>query len=379
MAKDANGTYIGYGLGDSADGIKLLNHRLIYAYPARSNAVALGVTETNLFTAATEAATIALATFMNGDTPSQSAAKLRGASFPLRTDGIADLSLRRAFGAADPPAPPEPTCVVFSINGAGSQWNFGYPFDIGESLDKSKCIHQPIGYNTNPFPMNTGVQDGVNEVIRQLNMPRGSKGLNCIQLKWGMVIYSMGAIVGMTVLMRVMFGDLQQFKATFMGSAAFGDPMRQQDHTFPGCSWSDGEGIVTPNAHDLPEECWDLAADKEMPGSGGDDLYAKMNKTGVSAQTTSNMRAVWDIVNSGNPKNLAQAIFLLLLHPTFKGGYAAAEAAFTALNFFVVKGTGPHVKYQFTDPISGDPRDCWEMAREHMADLVARQPTPLAA
>lgn len=375
---DIGGKYVGYGLGDVADGIKLLNHRLIYAYPARSNAVALGVTETPTFTAATEAATIALATFMNGDPGSQAAAKARGAVFPLRTDGVADLSLRRAFGAADPPAPPDPTCVVFSVNGAGSTWNMGYPFDIGETLDKSKCFHQPIGYNTNPFPMNTGVQDGVAELIRQLNMPRFSKGQNCTTLKWGMCIYSMGAIVGMIVLMRVLFGDLQQFKHTFMGYSAFGNPMRQHGNTFPGCSYSDGEGIVTPTAHDLGPESWDMACDKAMGNSLGDDLYTKMNKAGVDPQVTSNMRAVWDIVNKGNPLNLAEAIFQLLLHPTFSGGYHAAEAAWTALGFFVIKQTGPHVNYQFTDPLDGDGRDCWEFAREHMADLVARQPTPYA-
>lgn len=271
----------------------------------------------------------------------------------------------------------EPVCVVFSINGAGSTWSMGYPYDIGETLDKSKCWHQPIGYNTNPFPMNKGVQDGIGEFIRQLGMPRGSRGLNCTVLPWGGIFYSMGALVGMGVLDRVLHGDLQQYKPTYIGSAAFGNPRRQNGHTFPGCMNSDGEGIATPTDHDMPDVHWDFAASKAMPGSSGDDLYTKIGIPSENAATQKDMRAVWDIVNKGNPLSLATAVLMLLAHPDFSGGYSAAVAAFQALNFFVVKGVSPHTRYQFTLPIANDPRDCWELAREHMADLVARVPRAL--
>lgn len=292
------------------------------------------------------------------------------------TRGVLDLETEYGSGFKVRAAP-EPVGVVFSINGAGSTWNMGYPFDIGETLDKSKVWHQPIGYDTNPFPMNTGVQDGQGEFIRQLDMPRGSKGLNCTSLPWGGVFYSMGALVGMGVLDRVLHGDLGRFKNTFIGASTFGNPRRQNGHTFPGCSWSSGEGIATPTDHDLPDSVWEMAADKNMPGAGGDDLYTKMADD-ENAQTTKNMRAVWDIVNKGNPLNLGEAILMLLAHPSFSGGYAAAMAAFKALDFFVVKGVSPHTRYQFTLPIANDPRDCWEIARGHMADLVARIPAGAA-
>jgi hypothetical protein len=287
--------------------------------------------------------------------------------------GVLDLPTEVAMGYRHP-VPPEPVCVAFSINGAGSTWNMGYPYDVCETLDKSKCWHQPIGYNTNPFPMMTGVNDGVAELIRQLDMPRGARGLNCTILPWTAVAYSMGAIVFLIVLMRVLFGDLGRFKATYMGSSAFGPPMRQHGHTFPGCSYSDGEGIVTPNAHDTPEAHWDMAADKVMAGSPGDDLYCKLNKAGTTAEQLADMRAVWQIVATGNPLSLGMAVLMLAAHPTFSGGVAAAKAAFEALDFFVVKGVTPHTSYQFTHPIDGDNRDCWELVREHTADLVARLP-----
>jgi hypothetical protein len=270
----------------------------------------------------------------------------------------------------------EPVCVVFSINGAASTWSMGYPYDIGETLDKSKMWHQPIGYDTRPFPMRTGVQDGIRELIRQLDMPRGSRGLNCTVLPWAFIAYSMGALAAMAVLDRVLHGDLGRFKSTYIGSATFGNPRRQNGHTFPGCINSDGEGIALPNDHDMPDTHWDFAASKAMPGSSGDDLYTKIGIPGENPTTQKDMRAVWDIVNTGNPTSLAIAVLMLLAHPGFSGGYSAAVAALHALNFFVVKGVSPHVRYQFCLPLANNSRDCWELAREHMADLVARVPRP---
>jgi hypothetical protein len=271
----------------------------------------------------------------------------------------------------------EPDVVAFSVNGAGSQWNFGYPIDmVHRSVpDYTRDIFdQPIGYDTRPVPMNRGVTGGEAELVSQLARPRGVHGRNCTELLWTGVWYSMGALVGRRVVDRVLHGDLQQYKHTFLGDVALGNPRRQRNHTFPGCpaEWSGGEGIATPTDHDLPEQCWDLAADKRMPGSGGDDLYTKMADD-ENERTTKNMRAVWDIINRGNPLTLAVAVLQLMAHPDFEGGYAAAGAAFKALDFFVVKATGPHVRYQFTLPLPNDPRDCFEIGRAHIADLIARR------
>lgn len=290
----------------------------------------------------------------------------------LERPGVLDYDTQDALGLIS--HAPIISIVHFSINGAGSTFKMGYPYDIGELLDRKKCYHQPIGYNTAPVPMSKGVADGVDELIRQLNMPRGPKGENCTVLPWCATAYSMGAIVFMTVLMRILYGDLQQFKATYRGSSAFGNPMREHGHTFPGCSYSDGEGIVTPNAHGTPVEHWDFAEDKAMPGATGDDLYTKINKAGTTADQNSDMRAVWDIVNTGNPLNLAKQIFHLVASPTFHEGAGAFKAAMSALDFFVAKGVSPHTTYGTAYPIAGDPRDCWRIALDHMNDIVARVP-----
>ena len=297
----------------------------------------------------------------------------KASSFDTASEEVSDDDLR-ALGIAVPPLPPPAfRSIFFSINGAGSTWNMGYGFDIGEEVKKRGDVyHQPIGYDTRPVPMDRGVDDGEEKFVFELERPRPEfGGRNCETIPWQYNFYSMGALVGCRVLARVLFGDLQKFKWTYLGGSTFGNPRRQMNHAHPGCSHPSGEGIATPTDENMPDEHWDLVADKAMPGSNGDDLYTKMADD-ENAQTVKNMRAVWDIVNKMNPMNLAAAVLMLLAKPSFAGGYAAAVAAFKALDFFVVKQTGPHVRYQFINPIKGDPRDCWLIALDHALDLANR-------
>lgn len=290
-------------------------------------------------------------------------------------DGVVSDQDLHALGITVPPLPSSgQVCVGITIGGAGSAWNNGYQWDLGEALDKARCYHQPIGFNTNPFPMNTGVQDGVAKTLEQLFIPRLQfGGRNLSQIPWFTPLaYSMGSIVWMKVLMRVLYGDLQQFKPTYMGSNSFGNPMRQKDHGFPGGILVEGEGIAwTPDVHDVPDCHWDFTAEKGMVGSPGNDLYAKVDG---SALTVQDMRAVWSIVNTGNPTSLAMAVLQLLASPTFGEGYAAAMAAFQALDFFIAKRLTPHTSYQFVQPIAGDQRDCWRIALDHSAEIIRTLP-----
>lgn len=365
MAHDAAGRWIGLGVGDSNGDTLLINAKLHDKYQwARDR----GVTVSQPYTLVTAGA---IEEFCGR------------VGYPVVRDAngwaVANLATRTRLGAYIPPAPPEPSCVAFSINGAGSTWNMGYPFDIGETLDRAKVWHQPIGFDTTPVPMSRGVKTGVDEVIRQLHLPRGSRGLNCTVLPYAGIAYSMGAIVWMQVLMRILYGDLQQFKHTYMGSVAYGNPMREENHTFPGGIPVDGEGIVTPTAHDTPDAHWDFTSQAGMIGATGDDLYAKVGGDDNSKLSVENMRAIWNIVNKGNPLTLAKQILELVSSPSFAEIEGAFDAAWTAAEFFIFKGLSPHTTYQFIQPKAGDPRDSWEIGRAYIADLVARQPRAFPA
>jgi hypothetical protein len=294
-------------------------------------------------------------------------------------DGVVSDGDLHYLGITVPALPPSgQVCVGITIGGAASAWNNGYQWDLGEALDRSRMYHQPIGFNTNPFPMNKGVTEGIARTVEQLFIPRPQfGGRNLSQIPWFVPLaYSMGSLVWMAVLMRVLHGDLQQFKRTFMGSNSFGNPARQPDHGLPGGILVEGSGIAwTPDVHDVPDCHWDFTAEKGMIGSPGNDLYAKVDGGELSVK---NMMAVWQIVNKGNPLSLAKAVLDLLASPSFDEGYGAAVAAFKALDFFIVKRLTPHTSYQFVQPIANDGRDCWRVALDHSADIIARLPRPFA-
>jgi hypothetical protein len=369
-----NGKFVGYGVNDVSDAVQPINHRLLLAYNTRSHASTYGVTDTTLFNAATAQALFDLVTFMNGDKASQLAAGTRGAVFPLRTDGIADLNVRKAIGAYTPPPAAGPTSLAISIGGAGSNMD-GYPADICNAIGYGS-YHQPIGYNTGQVPMLKNVNNsGVPEVVRQLGLGRSNfGGRNCTQIPWQVNAYSMGSIVWMIVLMRVLYGDLQQFKPMYMGSNSLGNPMRQEGHTYPGGIAVDGQGIVTPNAHDVPDCHWDFVSAAGMVDSQGNDLYALVGSPSelleTNALTLKDMRAVWNIVATGNPLTLAEQVAELALTPSFAKIEGAFGAAWNAAKFFIGQGISPHTTYQFVQTRADDARSAWDQALWHSQDMA---------
>lgn len=257
--------------------------------------------------------------------------------------------------------------VLITVGGAGSVWDWGYQADLARELVKARpdlFVWQGVDYPAAAFPMKPSTDKGVAEFVRLLTTKW--RGWNFIPIG-----YSEGAIVCSTVLQRMQTGNLKEYLPYMTAGVTWGNPMRELMHTIPGGIDGGGQGIVTPTNKNTPEIWWDFACDSSMVGSPGDDLYTKAGKGGTDL-SLADMRAVWDIVNTGNPLTLGKAVAMLLLHPTFQGGYGAAVAAFAALGFFG-KGLTPHTTYQFVQPVAGDGRDCWAMAFDHcMTSVLAR-------
>lgn len=258
--------------------------------------------------------------------------------------------------------------VLVTVGGAGSVWDWGYQADLARELVKARpdlFVWQGVNYPAAAFPMGPSVKKGVAEAV-SLIMQKW-RGYNII-----LIGYSEGAIVCSTILQRMMTGDLKSEFHRLSAGVTWGNPMREWGHSVPGGIDGGGQGIVTPTNKNTPDWWWDFACDSAMVGSPGDDMYTKAGKGGTDL-SLEDMRAVWDIVNTGNPLNLAKAVAMLLLHPTFQGGYGAAVAAFQALGFFA-KGLTPHTTYQFVQPVAGDQRDCWAMAFAHCMQRVLAVP-----
>lgn len=281
--------------------------------------------------------------------------------------------------------------TLFTVNGAAADCWSGYQADLARVLTdpwndvvaqfwgeqyRNKYRWQPIGYDSKPVPMRPGIDQGVREHVHQLLLSPG---------KFAGAYYSEGSIIGSIVLdllrgvkneITARFTDLPDIThryPDFLGAVTFGFPRREKGHTIPGGIDPGGHGIVTPNLVDTPASWWDFAAGKNMVGSPGQDLYTTCGYRG-NEQSVADEVAVWKIVETTSFKSvlgLAEKVADLVPNPV-EGGVAAVIAILDALDFFVLHGLTPHTSYQFTQPVAGDPRDCWRMGLDYLASLVGQ-------
>lgn len=230
MSTDANGKWIGYGIGDTGPQVAKIQHRLILAYPKNSHAVEHGVTESGTFDKATAAAVIDITSYLNAHTGTK-----------LRVDGIADYAVQKAIGAVVT-APVAPT---------------------------KRFVQQGVGYNTDAFLMGDpthsyvdACNEGSAELLRLalpvVGLPKVING------------YSMGADVVRQALERWPADRRDEIKLI----VAFGNPCRRPGPTLLGND-PGGQGIAGAW---YPEWTWDRLYDFTQPG----DMYP--NSTGLLPQ-----------------------------------------------------------------------------------------------
>jgi hypothetical protein len=248
--------------------------------------------------------------------------------------------------------------VLYTINGAGASMWDGYQADIARALGTQWFFWQPIGYNSNPFPMKPGLDAGTKEFVRQLTdvHPTGT---------FAMIVYSEGAIIGANIydMLRDPASSIFHRRNDFIGAATFGNPRRQKGHTFPGCPDPGGEGIVTPTQVGVEDSWWDFA----NPG----DLYTTMD--GATGEEAADMRAIWNFVYNvwNGVGSLTKQIFKMLGNPLLS--IAAIEAMIAAMKFFG-GGLRPHMDYHLTTPLPGNGLTCWQLAYNHLNDIGAAIP-----
>lgn len=93
---------------------------------------------------------------------------------------------------------------------------------------------------------------------------------------FGLAGYSQGAVTAAMVYMAMMpGGELERFYPYFIGGFTFGNPWRQNGHTYPGGIDPGGEGISPQRMTLLPNDVqrWHDHANGKLNGAVGDDLY----------------------------------------------------------------------------------------------------------
>jgi hypothetical protein len=263
------------------------------------------------------------------------------------------------------------TIVIFTVNGAGvTMWD-GYAADMARELCKQHPwgYWQPIGYDSKPTPMKPGIDQGTAEFVRQLLEvhPTG--------LFMG-IFYSEGAIIGSNILdiLRDPSSPIHHRYKDFIAAVTYGNPRREQGHTFPGGIPVSGFGIVEPNLEFTPTWWWDFANGSEIPGSAGEDLYTTCSD--ASGQTLKNMRDVWKSIYTGDPGSTVGMVFKTIFLPwKWAGGVKTIVKA----GAFFGSGTRPHIDYHVSYPIAGDPRDAWRIGFDYLAGAGSAAARPSKA
>jgi hypothetical protein len=278
--KDANGKWIGYGLGDVGPQVATIQHRLLHAYPKNSQAVSLGVTESGTYDQATTDAVRNVQPFLKP---------------PQLATGVANYATQLALGAATPPPPPPPAyrpIWIYSAPGSGAAWWLGPPFDVGQwCKDVLHLNHQPVNFPIGGYMGLMGGDPGLsyNEVIAAEgaslewlldNNPDVQKAMTALRadthapvdVELWFTAYSQSAD-GMEDALVRLFGDGGKYaliRGRINGTLMFGNPSRQPGPTKVGNN-PPGWGIARKiRPQWLQDITWSITATSPM----GPDFYA---------------------------------------------------------------------------------------------------------
>ena len=324
------GQYVGLGLGDSSDEV-----RKIKAFMRPKFSYAKGLADTPLFDAVMTTAVAEMQKRYNA------AGKLASGKC---TPGIINAETKYVMGFLPRPTPavgPDRRPILFTVCGTGVPWWVGPDADTARAVER-KYRWQPIGYPAAPFPMGSSINNGKEELRRQIELNRAV--IEQYNLQCAFAIYSQGAVIGSEVWeqdIKPVGGRLNWFKKYLTKTVAWGNPNREL-----GQVWPDFGGSPMATTTSMGVSSFGM---RDTPGwwrnyAHGGDLYAATEPGKVQQDKN----AIWQIIRdvdffTGPDSLLAQVVIELPQNPV-----PDTIAAFTALidaGMFIAKQTGPHVDY----------------------------------
>jgi hypothetical protein len=168
------------------------------------------------------------------------------------------------------------------------------------------------------------------------------------------VDYSQGSICGGRVRNRMRNGEFPG--KSLIGAASFGNPMR------PAGSYA---GNVDPGGHGIDPTLETASAPEFLNLAAKGDLYTTCPDGNVGEME----RAIFNMIFSRftGKDSILEQIWELFTNPLSE--VPAAAKAILNGGMFVVKGTGPHVRYHL-DQCPGTGMTYYEFAIKHLRDLA---------
>jgi hypothetical protein len=219
-----------------------------------------------------------------------------------------------------------------------------------------------VPYKADIYPMKASVAQGAKNLINHINARKGP---------FVLVGYSQGAGIVANVYDEIRYRSLKPRRPDFLGGVVFGNPRRQDGHTFPHCPNPGGHGIAGHIAgpdyllSDCEELWWDFAAPGDQaactPNSQAGQWESALYQTLLS-NYTGDIHEMLTLVGNGIPN--------AMLAVEFAGFINGIRNLFHG---FVTSGA--HAQYQNPayHPLPGDLRSCIEIARDYINSLGPRR------
>jgi hypothetical protein len=325
------GAYIGQGLGDVSEEI-----RLEKAFMRRKFSYAKQLEDTRTYDPQMVSVVAEMQGRYNQD------GKLATGKY---TSGVINLETKYVMGYVERPPGPDNRPVLFTVCGTG------VPYWVGPDADTARAVEdkwrwQACAYPAAPFPMGPSINGGKTEVRTQFN--RDEPGF---QLRKqverngaGLAIYSQGAVVGSEVWefdIKPDNGTLHWAKDHMLKAVAWGNPSREVGAAYPDpgeqMAPANTGGVAAPadRMKDTPP-WWRNYAHKG-------DLYT----TGSNDAAGQDKTAIWRIIRGEKffigPDTLLEQ-FLEIAKEPIPGAIGAFKAMMDA-GMFIGHGLTSHTNY----------------------------------
>ncbi len=285
---------------------------------------------------------------------------------------VATLAMRARLGSYPPPAPPRHACLTFS--GTWAPPGVGYASDVAQACsDVVEEIPVQAPWSFGPMPpgdigspsyresVHTAVEWAVGWILANPNRTFMLGG------------YSQGAEAASRVLAEFLTGRLKHLRSNLIGGYTFGNPSRQNGHTFHGDpNPGDDGGISDFQLGDTGDWWLDCAA----PG----DIYTRTPR----GATGKIMRAAYKLATDLQVHDFLAfaAAFADHLWALVQDAVTDIPAAFDAAGRGVAfiadqPATRPHITYQFEEALPG--LTFVQLAEQHVRDWAGRNEVGIAA
>ena len=238
------------------------------------------------------------------------------------------------------------TNSLFDVNGSPLVTTGGSDTYFQTNLNPALFKYVNLSYPASAFPMNQSIDTGTTNLTNAINATPG---------QFVLIGWSQGAIVVSNVYDEIRSGSLTSRNSDLLGAVTFGNPRRQNGHTFPSCPDPGGNGIdYTDLLASTETRWWDFA----NPG----DAATCNDNTTIDGQLAT---ALFELLNSG--WNGDQSVLVdLLTNPI----WTIIDTFSTLQNVFWDVTSGPHTEYGTTTPLTGDPRTCIQIALDYINSLA---------